>query len=478
MGERPSHKIRLQPGARLGSYTITRCIGEGGMGVVYEGVHESLGKRVAIKTLHGAHGPDSDELVERFVREGKAAAKIQHPNVVDVFDVAVHDSTPYLVMEYLEGQDLAAKMEHEAPIAPNAIADLIIPIVSALSAAHDAGIVHRDLKPENVFLTHAKGGALEPKLVDFGISKLQGEALHLTGTNAILGTPYYMSPEQAGSSKNVDHRSDIFSLGVILYQCVTHELPFKGDSLYQLLGEIMYKDPPQVSALAQGIAPAFEAVIVRAMQKDPAARFQSALELGAALLPFASARVRIVYEPELLAGHAAQAALDGSSTLEPTTTDVTPSRAPRRRMLAGLCALLALAGIALWLRAMHAQPSVAVAAAPSVPVAAPQRPSDEIDRGHARAALATAVPVAVIDAGTQHAGLPSGVAEPVAPPAATSARVTPRVQRGTRRAHDAAPAAARATLAVTPAPAPAAAAEPAAPRVAMPAGDDLFRDRK
>src|SRR6185436_16502703 len=99
------------------------------------------------------------------------------PNVVDVFDVAVHESTPYLVMEYLEGEDLAAKMEHEAPMAPNAIADLIIPIVSALSAAHEAGIVHRDLKPENVFITHSKSGALEPKLVDFGISKLQGEAL-------------------------------------------------------------------------------------------------------------------------------------------------------------------------------------------------------------------------------------------------------------------------------------------------------------
>src|SRR3954469_23061899 len=165
MGEHPSHKNHLHAGTRLGSYAITRCIGEGGMGVVYEGVHESLGKRVAIKTLHGARGPDSDELIERFVREGKAAARIRHPNVVDVFDVAVHDDTPYLVMEYLEGEDLAAKMEHEAPMAPNAIADLIIPIVSALAAAHEAGIIHRDLKPENVFITHGKGGSLEPKLV-------------------------------------------------------------------------------------------------------------------------------------------------------------------------------------------------------------------------------------------------------------------------------------------------------------------------
>ncbi|MFI5307905.1 MAG: serine/threonine-protein kinase, partial [Polyangiales bacterium] len=272
---------RLPAGARLGNYTITRCIGEGGMGVVYEGVHEGLAKRVAIKTLH-APSARSAELTTRFVREGKAAAKVRHANVVDVFDVAVHEGMPYLVMEYLEGEDLGAFMSHDAPMNAAAIADLIVPVVAALAAAHEAGIVHRDLKPDNIFLTRGKGGGVDPKLVDFGISKLtDGESLHLTGTHAILGTPYYMSPEQAGSSKQVDHRSDIFSLGVILYQCATHELPFKGDSLFQLLGEIMHSEPPPVRSLAERVPPAFEAVIARAMQKDPAKRFQSAAELGA-----------------------------------------------------------------------------------------------------------------------------------------------------------------------------------------------------
>jgi serine/threonine-protein kinase len=388
-------------------------------------------------------------------------------------------------MEYLEGEDLAARMEHEAPMAPSAIADLIIPIVSALSAAHEAGIVHRDLKPENVFITRGKGGALEPKLVDFGISKLQGEALHLTGTNAILGTPYYMSPEQAGSSKHVDHRSDIFSLGVILYQCVTHELPFKGDSLYQLLGEIMHKEPPQVSTLAEGIAPAFEAVIVRAMQKDPARRFQSAADLGAALLPFASARVRLLYEPELLAAARALpgSGLDAGSTLGPTTGEVRPRRTQRGRVLIGLGALLVLAGITLWLRSMHAPQAVAVAVAPSAqPAAAPR---EEVERSVAAPEIAADVK----DAGVHAAAgleLPNGVADPIGGESTNASTIAgtgkgtgkgtsssvARGHRGARVVRDDAQAAESAAK-----PAAAAVPEPAA-HVAAPAGDDLFRDRK
>jgi hypothetical protein len=327
---------RLPADTRLGNYRIARCIGEGGMGTVYEGIHEGLGKRVAIKTLHAASGPQRQQLLERFVREGKAVAKIQHPNVVDVFDVSVHEGSPYLVMEFLEGQDLGARMEQEAPMAPQSIADLLIPVCSALAAAHEAGIIHRDLKPDNIFVTVSKGGILEPKLVDFGISKLADVEGHLTATNAMLGTPYYMSPEQAGSAKHVDHRSDIFSLGVIMYQCATHELPFKGDSLYQLLGAILHAEPPAPRSLVGGLPPEFEAVIARAMKKDPAERFQSATEIGAALLPFATTRIRLLYEPEF--AHA-------QSIAQP---------APPARSRAGwwawaavlLCAIL---GAALWL---------------------------------------------------------------------------------------------------------------------------------
>jgi serine/threonine-protein kinase len=494
---------RLAAGTRLGSYRLTRCIGEGGMGTVYEGVHEGLGKRVAIKTLH-AGSARSQELIARFVREGKAAAKIRHANVVDVFDVAVHEGTPYLVMEYLEGEDLGARMEHVAPMSPSAIADLMIPVISALSAAHEAGIVHRDLKPDNILICHGKGGSLEPKLVDFGISKLSdGESLHLTGTNAILGTPYYMSPEQAGSSKQVDHRSDIFSLGVILYQCATHELPFKGDSLFKLLGEILHSEPPRVSTLSSGVPPAFEAVIARAMKKDPAQRFQSATELGAALLPFASTRVRLGYEHEfgpagdaaaLQPSHADTGA--AASTLEPMSAEVRATWRPGRsvRVLAalavvGVCVAL---GIVLLARdvpdasgrlvgpVVRPQPAVSVPPpAPAIVTAPP-------------AAIATAAPAAVtatMPARANDAGTGPVERDSTAEPATADADRTPAkdprraveraARRGSRRERSAPAAQSIATSAAPAATPPTIRAEPpSASQNAPPADGDLFRDRK
>jgi serine/threonine-protein kinase len=465
MGDDPKQSTRLAAGTRLGSYTITRCIGEGGMGVVYEGLHEGLGKRVAIKTLLTTPSAQSSELTARFVREGKAAAKIHHPNVVDVVDVSVHDGLPYLVMEYLEGENLGARMEHQAPMQSGAIADLMIPIISALAAAHEAGIVHRDLKPDNIFITQGKGGTLEPKLVDFGISKLQdGESLQLTGTNAILGTPYYMSPEQAGSSKKVDHRSDIFSFGVILYQCATHELPFKGDSLYKLLGEIMHGEPPPVRSLAKNVPAGFEAVITRAMQKDPAARFQSAAELGAALLPFASPRVRLSYEHEL-----------GSLPSAPTAHDTVPPR--RGTWLLSLLLLLgALGAIAGWLATRgdnaHAGEMRAATPVTAQPTSAARHdPEPVAPSTQAVAGQQTRVPLAG-DAATGERR-----AEPPLP-AGVEARERPTSPRhiGTHPSRGLEATSARRPAQATPT------AEPEHPTRASaptpPASDDLFRDRK
>ena len=494
MGERSESKNHLQAGARLGSYVITRHIGEGGMGVVYEGVHEGLGKRVAIKTLRGATGPGADELIARFVREGKAAAKINHPNVVGVFDVAVDGDTPYLVMEYLDGEDLAAKMVNQAPMTPGAMADLLVPIVSALAAAHEAGIVHRDLKPENIFITRGKGGALEPKLVDFGISKLQGDGgLHLTGTNTILGTPYYMSPEQAGSSKNVDHRSDIFSFGVILYQCATHELPFNGESLYQLLGEIMHKEPPTVSSIAKQVPAALEAVIARAMQKDPNKRFQTAAELGVALLPFASQRVRLTYEPELRMARSSRPGPRSERARSPSTfeprSDLAAGGARRRGVWLGLTAIgMVLASVltGYWLRKRDmAQPAAASVSAVTAPhVAQPAAvhvaqpaPTPEATTVTAAAAIQ---PAAVPDAGTASRSAEQAAPAEHAEPARTNARDRTSARRRSAATRKTAPASMRVRTNDTPPPAPAVASPaPTAPHRPEPApDDDLFRDRK
>lgn len=281
-------------GTRIASYELVRCIGQGGMGQVYEARHLGLDKRVAIKTLFDR---GSVELVARFLREGKAAARVRHPNVVDVVDVGVHDDTPYLVMEYLDGHDLGQRLEQGPPLSAQEAADLLLPLLSALQVAHDSGIIHRDLKPENIFLSQGQGAWPVPKLVDFGISKFQQQP-HLTGTHDLLGTPYYMSPEQVTSARNVDHRSDLFSLGVILYRCVSGNMPFSGDSLYQVIEAIVNREPDL--GAVRGVPAGFAMIVRRALEKQPQARYQSAHELGTALFPYASARVQAL-QPEFAA---------------------------------------------------------------------------------------------------------------------------------------------------------------------------------
>lgn len=479
-----SLETTLPSGARIASYVIVRVIGRGGMGIVYEGKHEALGKRVAIKTLIGS-GAQSQDLIARFVREGKAVARITHPHVVDVFDVGVHEGTPYLVMEFLEGQDLAGMLEGRVPMRPDEIADLMIPVVSALASAHEAGVIHRDLKPENVFVARGKSGSLVPKLLDFGISKLEdGQALQLTGTNAILGTPYYMSPEQAGSSKAVDHRSDVFSMGVILYQCATRQLPFKGESLFQLLGQILHTDPPSMRSIAETLPATFEAVVARAMQKDPAKRYQSASELGAALLPFATQRVQLAYEHELGDGSiatgetlAAVRVNEAQRTPLPATSDVPTASAPKKSPLGlvvaiGAVALMIGAAFAL-MRAKHEE-NVHVAAparetpranprpmpvAPVVPAAAvPEAPSVEPQ------------PAVVPDAGAATAATADEPLPPEPDPAINTASGT-RTKPKSHKAGD------KPQLVITPPPTPAPTPAPL-PTEHTPSADDLFRDRK
>jgi len=286
---------QLPSGTRFGSYEIVRAIGAGGMGAVYEAVHTGLKKRVALKTLHAAVS-GNEEVMARFLREGEAASRIRHPNVVDVTDLGVQDGTPFLVMEYLEGESLSRLIIREAPLSVERTLALLLPVISAVSTAHDEGVIHRDLKPENIFLAKTRLGQIEPKLLDFGISKVASTA-DLTKTASFLGTPQYISPEQAQGSKHVDGRADQYALGVILMKCTTGVLPATSDNLLALLHKVALGQLTRPREVMPELSEAFEAILLRAMALEPAGRFPHVAALGEALLPLADGPTQAALRP-------------------------------------------------------------------------------------------------------------------------------------------------------------------------------------
>ena len=307
------------PGKFLGRYEITRLIGRGGMGCVYEAVHRDLGKRVAIKTLLPSLAA-SPEARGRFLREGQAASRIRHPHVVDVTDVVAEGPTSYLVMEYLEGEDLSSLVERQGALALEGTADVLLPVIAAIAAAHELGVIHRDLKPENIFLARTAIGGLCPKVVDFGISKVIGDptAIALTATSAVFGTMYYLPPEQLGGSREADECGDQYALATILYECVTGHRAFEGTSIYGVLKSVAEGVYAPSRSWRPDLPARVEAAIDRAMRLNPAARFPSVRMLGAELLPYASAAVRAVWTPvfgEAVGEVAGEAARNGGEEL-------------------------------------------------------------------------------------------------------------------------------------------------------------------
>lgn len=285
----------FKPGGGFGRYQIERQLGEGGMCVVWQGRHRGLGKLVAIKVLKSTHAKNPGTR-GRFLREGEAIARIRHANVVEVHDVGTVDDQPYLVMEFLEGEDLRSYFLRRGPLSPHELADIMVPVCSAVAAAHDERIIHRDLKPENIFLSRTRDRGVVPKVLDFGISRISNDSGRLdTGTSAFMGTPRYMSPEQTQGAKHVDERSDQYSLGVILYQGATGKFPIDEPVLLHLLQRIVAGqfEPPR--ALRPELPPAFEQTILRAMATVPAHRFANVRDLCASLLPYAGERVRVLH---------------------------------------------------------------------------------------------------------------------------------------------------------------------------------------
>lgn len=285
----------MEPGAVLADkYRVERVLGRGGMGVVVAATHIQLGQRVAIKFLL----PDAlghAEAVARFLREARTAVQIQSENVARVSDVGTFDDgAPFIVMEYLEGLDLAEVLRERGPLPIELAVDYLIEALDAIAEAHSLGMVHRDLKPSNLFLARRRGGSDIVKVLDFGISKAttEGPAVNLTATSAVMGSPLYMSPEQIRSAKVVDARSDIWSLGIILHELLAGGPPFSGDTMTAVLAMIAADTPPALREKRPEAPKALEDVILRCLEKDREKRFADVAELARALSPFASERVR------------------------------------------------------------------------------------------------------------------------------------------------------------------------------------------
>ncbi len=256
-------------------YKIVRVLGEGGMGVVFEGLHEFTQRRVAVKLLH-AHLSKNEGMVERFMREARAAAALKHRNVVDVLDMGREgDGQVYLVLEFLTGEPLSALLRRRGKLSPETAAEILMPIMAALRAAHARGIIHRDIKPDNVFIARDEETGEEiPKLLDFGIAKIDGTT-RATSTGQAIGTPAYMAPEQATNASVVDARADIWSLGVLWFEALTGRLPYKADTVMQMLGQLLSSDPMRLSEAAPEVPSPLTQAVERAMVRDREARWPS-----------------------------------------------------------------------------------------------------------------------------------------------------------------------------------------------------------
>jgi serine/threonine protein kinase len=297
-GDAPTAPV--QPGDLLaGKYRVQAILGQGAMGVVVAAIHEHLNQKVALKFLL----PDalkSEDAVARFTREARAMVKIQSEHIARVIDVgALEDGAPYTVMEFLQGRDLCAVLEDSGPLSTELAVDYVLQACEAIAEAHAAGIIHRDLKPANLFLTSRTDGSSLVKVLDFGIAKsLNDMAMDGSQTNAgtLLGSPYYMSPEQMRSSHNVDGRSDIWALGVILFELLTGRPVFLSETMPGLCGAILAEPVTPLRKIRSSAPEGLETAILRCLERDLNARFQNVAEFARAIYPYAKKSSRVSVE--------------------------------------------------------------------------------------------------------------------------------------------------------------------------------------
>ncbi len=270
-------------------YRIERLVGSGGMAWVFEATHTLLLQRVAIKVLRVDPCADNAEATARFDREARLAAKISGDATARIIDVGtLDDGSPFLVMEYLEGRNLEALLEGRPPLPVATAIDYALQACEGLAETHAAGIVHRDLKPSNLFVVHGPDGSQRVKLLDFGISKFEAlkDEASVTATRALVGSPVYMSPEQMRSSRRVDRRTDIWSMGIILYELLTGRSPFHAATLPRICARVLDERPAAPRSLRPEIPRGLDAAVLRCLEKEPSRRFQTVAELARALAPF------------------------------------------------------------------------------------------------------------------------------------------------------------------------------------------------
>ncbi|WP_437547274.1 serine/threonine-protein kinase [Sorangium sp. So ce367] len=436
--------LEVAPGSVLaGKYRVERVLGQGGMGRVVGAWHLHLDEPVAIKVLRDELAGDP-VIIERFLREARAAAKIKSRHVVRVTDAdRLPSGAPYLVMEWLDGGDLASIVEREGPMDPPRAVRHVIEACEALGEAHALGIVHRDLKPSNLFAARLADGSTCTKILDFGISKLLGE--ELTRTDVALGTPSYMAPEQMTSARSVDARADIWALGVILYKLVTGTVPFRASTPSELGMKVLFGEPTPPEQERPDLPPGLAQVILACLQREPARRFATTAQLAAALAPFADAQPA----PEGALGRTPEGATPApapaaaatphastasgalplrdapgprasatphlDATPSPTTTGGHTARGPGRAVVAlAAVALAAGAAVALWAR--RAPPGPETSGASSVSEAIAESASAPVEPAPTAEPRPTLTPSAPASSAVPSA---PAAAAPSTPPAAS-----------------------------------------------------------
>jgi tRNA A-37 threonylcarbamoyl transferase component Bud32 len=380
MGTPPPARVDPYVGNTIdGRYLVEGILGEGGMGIVYRGRHRVIDKKVAIKVLRGDMAKDK-EITERFLQEARAASSIGNAHIIDISDFGqLPDGSTYFVMEYLDGESLSAASEHQRPMPIARLLHIAKQIAHGLGAAHLAGIVHRDLKPDNVMLINRGADRDFVKILDFGIAKVGAES-KITRAGSVFGTPHYMSPEQAAGTA-VDKRTDIYAMGVILYELASGQVPFDADNFMGILTQHMYKAPVPILAIVpppEGVPPGLDAIIQKCLSKKPEQRYATMAALTTDLEKVQQGVVPDAV-PEMMSrsgGFNVPADYFRSETGMPAPVPATPMAGPRPRwgVYAGIASIVACVSVALFamLRptASHATPP----AAPTVVVTAPPGP--------------------------------------------------------------------------------------------------------